>query len=223
MIGPNGSGKTTLLRALIGAIVTDRTYIAIGDEVLVDTDRRIDPPIEHRKIGYVPQGYGLFPHLNVIDNVAFGLSVRRPRASRSDGRARAQRALASLGCAELAFRPVAGLSGGEQQRVALARALVIEPRLVLLDEPMAALDPTTRRSVRRALAERLRSLGPPTIIVTHDVRDVAHFGAVVCVMEYGRVVQTGSLDDLRASPASDFVAEFVGEPHGFSLSSAERA
>ena len=119
-------------------------------------------------------------------------------------------ALEELECAHLADRSVDHLSGGEAQRVALARALVIEPHILLLDEPLAALDATARRSVRDFLARRLRELGRPSIVVTHDVRDVAALDAEVCVLEGGRITQRGRIDALRADPASDFVAEFVG-------------
>lgn len=210
LIGPNGSGKTTVLRAVAGAIPVERAEIAVGEHVLESTDQDLHVPMERRRIGYVPQGYRLFPHLDVKDNVAFGLStgaLRRPVAER---RARAIHVLDELGCADLADRRVDGLSGGERQRVALARALALDPQLLLLDEPLAALDATRRRSVRRALADHLASFGKPAVIVTHDVRDVAALGATVVALEGGRVVQRGSLDEVSARPATDFVAEFVG-------------
>jgi len=161
-------------------------------------------------MGYVPQGYGLFPHLRVADNVAFGLSTGPRRLPKAERRSAARQLLTELGCATLAERWPAGLSGGEQQRVALARALVVAPALLLLDEPMAALDAGVRRVVRTFLATRLRSSACPSIVVTHDVRDVLALGARVCVLEAGRIVQQGSLSELQAAPASDFVAEFVG-------------
>ncbi len=202
IVGPNGSGKTTLLRILAGAVAAQRAELVVGE-------RPLDVlPVEARGVGYVPQGFGLFPHLDVLGNVAFGLSTRGvPRAER---RERARRLLAELGCEGLAARGVHSLSGGEQQRVALARALVIEPRLLLLDEPLAALDATTRRTVRTFLAERLRAYGRPTLLVTHDPRDIAALDATVCVLEAGRAVQRGTLEALRADPATDFVAEFAG-------------
>jgi ABC-type sulfate/molybdate transport systems ATPase subunit len=122
---------------------------------------------------------------------------------------RAGRILAALGCQDLTHRRPGHLSGGEKQRVALARALVIEPRMLLLDEPLAALDVSARRSVRAVLAARLRELDCPSIVVTHDVRDVDALAAHVCVLEQGRVTQQGSLQELRAAPATEFVAEFV--------------
>ncbi len=210
LVGPNGSGKTTLLRLLAGAMPARTAEVVVAGKVLASTREAKSLPMESRGVGYVPQGYGLFPHLSVIDNVAFGLSTGPRRLSRQARRAKARVALAELGCEALAGRRVRGLSGGEQQRVALARALVLEPALLLLDEPLAALDATARRSVRAFLAERLQAYGRPSVLVTHDVRDVVALGATVCVLAAGRVVQRGSVADLRANPANEFVAEFTG-------------
>ncbi len=209
ILGPNGSGKTTLLRAIAGAVPVTRASIAVGDRVLADTARGIDRPIEQRGVGYVPQGYGLFPHLRVLENVAFGLSTGGGRMSRSARSSVARAMLERLDAAELAERSVGELSGGEQQRVALARALVIEPSLLLLDEPLASLDVRRRQSVRGFLAEQLSRWGRPALLVTHDVRDVAALGARVVVLDEGRVVQQGTLQELRANPKSELVAELV--------------
>lgn len=210
LVGPNGSGKTTLLRVIAGAHHPTEGEIEIEGERLLSTSSGIDVPIERRRVGYVPQGYGLFPHLTVLDNVAFGMSTGARRSARDERRKAARRVLDELDGGHLAERLPGGLSGGEQQRVALARALVIEPSMLLLDEPLAALDATARRSVRRLLAQRLRALRRPSIVVTHDVRDVLALGARVCVLEQGRIVQRGEVSDLREDPATDFVAEFVG-------------
>jgi ABC-type sulfate/molybdate transport systems ATPase subunit len=210
LVGPNGSGKTTLLRALAGAHHPVTGTVEVDGMTLLDSQSGTDLPIERRHVGYVPQGYGLFPHLSVLHNVAFGLSNgehRRPVPERTRA---AMAMLDELECAHLAHRHPTRLSGGEQQRVALARALVIEPRLLLLDEPLAALDATARRSVRSFLARKLRALGRPSIVVTHDVRDVKALDAEVCVLEGGTIVQRGRVDALRAGPATDFVAEFAG-------------
>lgn len=210
LVGPNGSGKTSLLRIIVGAHRPTQAEIEVGGKHLFSTSRSIDLPIEQRRVGYVPQGYGLFPHLRVIDNVAFGLSTGPRKHPRSERRRAALTTLDALDCAHLGDRLPARLSGGEQQRVALARALVIRPAMLLLDEPLAALDAGGRRAVRTFLAERLRALGRPSIVVTHDARDVAAFGGRVAVLDHGRIVQHGSLSDLRAAPASEFVAEFIG-------------
>lgn len=209
VIGPNGSGKTTLLRLIAGAIPAETEELRIGNALVASTLEGIHPAPEERNIGYVPQGSGLFSHLSVLENVAFGLSVRRRGLSKRDGHRLAEEMLAELGCGELLRRSVRRLSGGERQKVALARALVIEPRLLLLDEPMASLDVESRRSIREFLATRLSTFGHPAILVTHDVRDVRALGANVCVIECGRVVQCGSLSEVYAAPASPFIAEFV--------------
>ncbi len=209
LLGPNGSGKSTVLRALTGAIELEQAEIVVGGRVLASRRRGLHVPIEERRIGYVPQSYGLFAHLTALDNVAFGLRVGGRRRPAAQARAQAHEALVELGCGDLAQRRVSRLSGGERQRVALARALVIDPVLVLLDEPLAALDPATRRTVRRVLAARLDRLGRPALLVTHDVRDVAALAASVCVLERGRIVQRGRLAELAAAPATDFVAEMV--------------
>lgn len=208
LIGPNGSGKTTFLRSLLGAIPNRSARIVVSGRVLESTADRIDLPIEQRRIGYVPQGYGLFPRMSVLENVAFGLSVGEGAASRASREEKALEMLAALSSRELASRDVRSLSGGERQRVALARALIIEPAMLLLDEPLAALDPTTRRKIRASLAERLEAFGAPVIMVTHDARDVVALNAHVCVLEQGRVIQSGTLDEVRVAPSTPFVEEF---------------
>lgn len=214
LIGPNGAGKTTLLRTLAGALRPERGLVEVGGRVLDDTTTGVHVPMERRGIAYVPQHAGLFPHLRVQDNVAFGLSVgpgRRPRTER-DGAVRD--ILGSLGADHLATRWPAELSGGERQRVALARALVLSPKLLLLDEPLAALDVGARRELRALLAERLPRLGCPAVVVTHDPRDLRALDAEVAVLEGGRIAQVGAPDALAANPATDFVAEFFADWRG---------
>ncbi len=202
--GPNGAGKTTLLRAIAGLVPADEARIVLGKTTLADTAAGVDLPPEARGVGYVPQGFALFPHLSVEDNVAFGLAGPRPRR-----RAAARSILADLDAADLAGRRVATLSGGEAQKVALARALAARPRLLLLDEPLAALDAAARRSVRARLAAWIGRWDLSTFVVTHDLRDAMAFGGVCAVLEGGRLVQHGTLSDLARAPATDFVAEFV--------------
>ncbi len=209
LVGPNGSGKTTLLRAIAGAHRPMTGEVVVGDHVLFSTARSVDVPTEQRRLAYVPQGYGLFPHLRVVDNVAFGLSTGSGRRTRSARRALAIQALEELDCGHLAQRLPAKLSGGEQQRVSLARALVTAPQMLLLDEPLAALDVSSRRSVRAFLGRRLQALQRPSIVVTHDVRDVVALAATIWVIDAGQIVQCGDLAALAAAPANDFVAEFV--------------
>ena len=209
LIGPNGSGKTTLLRVVSGGHPPLAGRICVGEHVLYDSEGGVCLPPEQRRIGYVPQGYGLFPHLSVVDNVAFGLAAARPRQPRDQRRTAAAALLDEIDCGHLAERLPATLSGGEKQRVALARALLSEPDMLLLDEPLAALDAATRRDMRGYLAGHLATRGKPALVVTHDVRDVHALEApAVYAMEEGAVVQSGSPADLAAHPASDFVREF---------------
>ena len=208
LVGPNGAGKTTLLRVIAGSLTPEHGRFELGGRTLLDTEGGVDLPPEARRVGYVPQGYGLFPHLRAIDNVAFGLSQRTPAQRR---RVAAQM-LERLGCAHLASRLPAALSGGERQRIALARALVVEPDLLLLDEPLSALDAPKRRSMRTFLVQHLAERGKPAIVVTHDLRDVLALDAEVFVLDAGRVVQRGSAQQLRDEPANDFVAELFDIP-----------
>ena len=206
LIGPNGSGKTTLLRTIAGAYRPAAGAIRVGDETLFDSVRGVDVPPERRSVGYVPQGYGLFPHLSALDNVAFPGAARR--VARGQRRKAALGVMERMGCAHLASRSPARLSGGEQQRVALARAITAEPRMLLLDEPLAALDAPSRRAIRTYLAEHLAERQRPALVVSHEARDVHALGALVYVLEQGRVVQSGTADALARDPASEFVAAF---------------
>ena len=182
LIGPSGSGKTQTVRAVAGAMRPDRGRIAIDCEVLFDTAHGVDRPPQERRVGYVPQHYALFPHLDVLRNVAYGLGKK----SRSEARDVATAMLATVGLAGLERRSPRELSGGQQQRVALARALVTAPRLLLLDEPFAALDAPIRATLRQQLADLQRRLGFRALLVTHDPDDLAlaeeHF-----VFDQGRV------------------------------------
>jgi len=206
LVGPNGAGKTTLLLMLLGAIRPRRGRIALDGDVVFDSTQAIDVPTEDRGLGYVPQDYGLFPHMNVLANVTFAVACRS-RVPAAQRRGRALELLGELEVAHLASRLPSSLSGGERQRVALARAMASEPRALLLDEPLAALDAAVRRQLREFLPSRLASLRLPAIVVTHDPADAAAFGDDIAVMEAGRVVQRGTFVELRARPASAFVAE----------------
>jgi ABC-type sulfate/molybdate transport systems ATPase subunit len=214
LAGPNGSGKTTLLRLIAGAHRPQRGRIVLGGRTLYDSERGVELPPEQRGVGYVPQGYGLFPHLRVLDNVAFALASSRPKQTRAARDDAALQQLDELGCQHLAGRFPGELSGCEQQRVALARALAADPALLLLDEPLAAMDASARRSLRGLLAAHLRARGRPALVATHDVRDVLALDATVCVLHAGRIVQRGSAAELRRAPATDFVAELVGADVG---------
>ena len=212
LVGPNGAGKTTLLRIVAGAFEPLAGRIQIGERVLFDAAERIDLPPEQRRVGYVPQGYGLFEHLSALDNVSFGLASRAHFAPSRLRRERALRWLGELGSAGLAERYPHELSGGEKQRVALARALILEPDVLLLDEPLSALDTASRRSMRAFLAGHLAQRGRPALVVSHDLKDVLALGGHVAVLENGRVVQRGTARELARAPRTAFVAELFERP-----------
>ncbi len=208
LIGPNGAGKTTLLRLIAGARRPVSGLVEIGTRAVFDSTQGVSWAPEERRVGYVPQGFGLFPHLTAIDNVAFGLAARRRSQPQAERRAAAHSLLEELGAGHVGSRLPATLSGGEQQRVALARALIVQPELLLLDEPLATLDPGARRRLRLFLTEHLVSTKVPAIVVTHEARDVDALAADIAVIERGRIVQRGTADELRARPATEFVREF---------------
>ncbi|RAL25119.1 ABC transporter ATP-binding protein [Lujinxingia litoralis] len=205
LIGPNGAGKSSLLKLLCGGMRADRARIVCGDEVWQESAAKIWSAPHLRRVGYVPQGPSLFPHLNVLENVAFGAP-----GTAKDARRRAGVWLECFEASDWAGRRPHELSGGQAQRVVLARALASEPRVLLLDEPLSALDAITRRRLRRRLAEVLSEHAIHTVMVTHDWRDVEAMGAQVVALEGGRVVQRGSLEALRQAPQTAFVAEFTG-------------
>jgi molybdate transport system ATP-binding protein len=208
VLGPNGAGKSTLLAALAGLTPLARGRVELDGQVLEDTDSDVWVPTEQRPIGVVFQDYLLFPHLSALDNVAFGLRSRgRARAA---ARAEARAWLARVGLAELAALRPGSLSGGQAQRVALARALAIAPRLLLLDEPLAALDVRTRAETRRALRQRLDEFAGVKLLVTHDPLEALALAERLIVIEHGRVVQSGPPAEVAARPRSPWVADLVG-------------
>ncbi len=208
LVGESGSGKSTLLRLVTGLLAPDAGRITLGGRVLADREAGTWVPPEARPVGWVPQDYALFPHLDARENVAFGLAASGvPARAR---RARADAALERLGIAPLAHRRPRELSGGQQQRVALARALVLEPEVLLLDEPLAALDLVTRRAVRGELRRLLASLPCVTLLVTHDPAEALALGDRIAALESGRVTQAGERAEFVRHPRSRYVAEFLG-------------
>jgi molybdate transport system ATP-binding protein len=198
IVGPSGAGKSTLLRAIAGLVKPHAGRITLGEEVWLDRVRGIDLAPEDRSVGMVFQQYALFPHLSVQRNVEFG------------GKARATELLQRLGIAHLAAARPRQLSGGERQRVALARALAHDPKVLLLDEPLSALDPHTRDVVRRELAGHLAGLALPTLLVTHDVADAIVLADRIGVIREGLIIQVGTPAELAAAPVDDFVARVFG-------------
>jgi molybdate transport system ATP-binding protein len=199
LVGPSGAGKTSVLRVVAGLVQPRRGRVSLDAEPWLDTERRVSLPPERRRVGLVFQDYALFPHLSVRANVAFG-----SRARPVDG------LLERFRIAQLASAHPHELSGGERQRVALARAVARDPAVLLLDEPLAALDAHTKAEVRHELAELLRELALPTLLVTHDYEDAAALADEVGVLVDGRLRQLGPPAELVARPRDAFVASFTG-------------
>ena len=208
IVGPSGAGKTSILNCVAGLDTPDCGRICLGAHTVFDAATGVCVRPEAREVGYVFQDYALFPHLTVRQNVAYGLRARGRSAA--DCGPKVDALLALLRLRDLAEAYPARLSGGEQQRVALARALAIEPKVLLLDEPLAALDMTSRKHVRRELRQLLRQLGVAVILVTHDYEDALVLGRRILVMEKGRISRSGSHEELLLHPRSRFVADFTG-------------
>jgi molybdate transport system ATP-binding protein len=208
ILGPNGAGKSTLLRAIAGLEALTAGSVTLDGKVLDDVAAGVSVPPEQRPIGVVFQDYLLFPHLSAVDNVAFGLRCRGVR--RVEARQRSLAWLELVGLADHASARPPELSGGQAQRVALARALVTEPSLLLLDEPLSALDATTRVETRRELRRHLAGYAGVRIVVTHDPLEAAALADRLVVLEEGRVVQTGTPAEISERPRSRYVADLVG-------------
>jgi ABC-type sulfate/molybdate transport systems ATPase subunit len=198
LIGPSGAGKTSLLRAVAGLEHDCTGRIALDGIPWLDSRQRVDLSPERRRVGYLPQDYGLFPHLTVAGNVRFAGKRDRPEL------------LDQLGIAHLAHARPRDLSGGERQRVALARALARDPRVLLLDEPFSALDAITRRQVRDELADNLTQLQLPVLLVTHVFEDAAALAERIAVIDHGELLQFDTPAELLAAPATVLVAALTG-------------
>jgi molybdate transport system ATP-binding protein len=206
LAGPSGAGKTSVLRAIAGLLRPGGGVVACGSSVWFDGSRGVCVAPERRGVGYVFQEYALFSHLPAWRNVAYGLRGMSGSARRT----RAIELLERFGIGSLADERPGTLSGGERQRVALARALAPQPSVLLLDEPLSALDARTRRSASRELAGVLRESSVPAVLVTHDFTEAALLGDRVAVMDHGSVVQSGTAASLAAAPATAFVADLTG-------------
>jgi molybdate transport system ATP-binding protein len=207
LVGPNGAGKSTVLEAIAGLIPLARGEIVLDDRLLerVVTGERLAP--QARNVGVLFQGLALFQHLSVLDNVAYG-----PRArglGKAQARAKARTWLERFGIAELASRRPAELSGGQAQRVALARALIVEPQMLLLDEPLAALDALTVVDAREVLRTTLRAFAGVSLIVTHELDDALELADHLLVIEHGKLVQQGTPAEVVAAPATDHLAAML--------------
>ena len=208
LLGPNGSGKSTALRTLAGLIALESGRIELADRVLADAAAGLHRPPYDRRIGVVFQDYLLFPQLSVLENVAFGLRSRG--VPKAEARTQARDQLERLAIAELAMVRPSALSGGQAQRVALARALAVRPDLLVLDEPLAALDARTRLHVRGELRRQLADFDGATIVVSHDPVDAIVLADRLVVIEEGRLVQTGPPTEVTRRPRTDYVARLVG-------------
>jgi iron(III) transport system ATP-binding protein len=210
LLGPSGCGKTTTLRSIAGLERPQRGEIELSGRVVFSSAKRIFVAPNLRNFGMVFQSYAIWPHMNVFKNVAFPLEVRRPRPPRRQIQEKVMRVLSVVQLAELADRDATKLSGGQQQRLALARALVMEPQLLLLDEPLSNLDAKLREKMRFELKRMQRDLGLTTIYVTHDQSEALALSHEIAVMNEGRIVQIGSPRDIYERPRNKFVADFVG-------------
>jgi len=203
LLGPSGCGKTTLLRIIAGLESPDK-----GGKVHFNDDDVTERMIEKRNVGMVFQSYALFPNMSVEENVAYGLRVRKKPQAEVD--ARVDEMLQMMHIDNLAHRRIHQLSGGQRQRVALARAIAVRPRVLLLDEPLTALDALLRDRLRVEIDTLLRSLGITSIYVTHDQSEAMALGDRIVVMSHGRIAQIGAPRDIYFTPANDFVADFIG-------------
>jgi molybdate transport system ATP-binding protein len=208
LLGPNGSGKSTILRALMGLLPLAGGRVVLDGTVLEEPAQQVKVAPENRPIGLMFQDYLLFPHMSAVENVAFGL--RAKGTDKKAARERASQTLARLGLDGLAEARPGAMSGGQQQRVAMARALVTDPKLLLLDEPLAALDVSTKTDVRRLLREVLRQSSAANVLVTHDLLDAVALGDRMVVIQDGKIAQTGTPAEVTARPRSRYVADLVG-------------
>ena len=228
LLGPSGCGKTTTLRSIAGLERPRAGEITVNDRVVYSASKRVFVAPNRRGFGMVFQSYAIWPHMNVFENAAFPLEVRRDgsrRLSRAEIREKVMRVLTAVQLDELADRPATKLSGGQQQRLALARALVMEPALLLLDEPLSNLDAKLREKMRFELKRLQRELKITTVYVTHDQSEALALSHQIAVMHQGRIQQVGSPRDIYERPASQFVADFVGNTNfidGYVVSALRR-
>lgn len=213
LLGPSGCGKSTILNMISGFVEPTE------GEVLVDEELLNDVPVEKRSIGLVFQHYALFPHMTVFENVAFGLKMRK--LARDTIRVQVRRALELVRLDGYEDRYPQQLSGGQQQRVALARSVVIQPRILLLDEPLGALDKKLREEMQVELKQLQKTLGVTTVFVTHDQEEALTLSSRIAVMKQGKIVQMGTPEEVYENPSNHFVAEFIGTSNFFQATAVD--
>jgi iron(III) transport system ATP-binding protein len=213
LLGPSGSGKTTLLRSIAGLELPTQGSIRIGEQMVFDSAKKTEVPVEKRALGFVFQSYALWPHRTVYQNVAYGLKLRKTPAEET--RARVETVLKNLGLGELGERHPHQLSGGQQQRVALARSLVYNPRVILLDEPLSNLDAKLREEARIWLRQLIIDLNLSAVCVTHDQAEAMAMADKVVLLREGVIEQAGTPQEMYGAPKSLFVAEFMGANNTF--------
>jgi len=205
VIGPNGAGKSSILKMIVGGVTPNTGRIVLNDKCLYEEPGSINLPPECRGVGYMPQGYGLFPHLSVLENVLFGVSKT------TQMRTKARTLLERLDAIGLVDRKPSSLSGGEGQCVALARVLMTSPSLMLLDEPLAAVDVAAKSGLRQFLIGHLKEEAIPAIVVTHDRGVVTSLGGNLVVLEAGQIVAQGAYADIREQAATPFIRAFFSD------------
>jgi iron(III) transport system ATP-binding protein len=210
LLGPSGCGKTTTLRSIAGLETPKSGEITVRGRLVYSSEQGIFVAPNRRDFGMVFQSYAIWPHMNVYQNAAFPLEVRRGKLNRKEIAAKVMRVLRAVALDELADRPATKLSGGQQQRLALARALVMEPQLLLLDEPLSNLDAKLRERMRFELKRIQRELGITTVYVTHDQSEALALSHMIAVMNEGRILQIGTPREIYERPSARFVADFVG-------------
>ncbi|WP_018878367.1 MULTISPECIES: ABC transporter ATP-binding protein [unclassified Thioalkalivibrio] len=208
LLGPSGCGKTTLLNLVAGSLAADGGTLSIAGTVMDDPARSIHQPMQTRGLAMVFQNHSLWPHMNVEQNVGFGLKLRGTTSSQR--RRQVMEILERLQIAEFADRAISTLSGGQQQRVAIARALVVRPRLLLMDEPLSALDARLKEELKSEIALLIRDTGQTVVYVTHDQGEAFALGDRIALMADGRIAQNSTPEAIYQSPSNRFVAEFIG-------------
>jgi len=209
LLGPSGCGKTTTLRCLAGFENADEGKIWIGDQLVFDSEQKINLAPQKREMGMVFQSYAVWPHMSVFENIAFPLRIRK--VSRSEVGERVEHAMQMVGIAELKDRLPSAISGGQQQRVAFARAIVYDPAVLLLDEPLSNLDAKLREHMRFEILELQHKIGITTVYVTHDQEEAMVLSDEVLVMDSGKVIQRGDPENVYFDPHNEFVADFIGK------------